>query len=182
MRTQAIVAWVVFTLAAAPVLADMPPPDGYVEACTIAKKKAATSECLECRGWYGNVNWCTNLLAPYCYTKLCNTYGASVWTEVFCRTKDAKAPVVPSDTLSIITSPGGDPAVDGGVAAIPSTCAPYTPSTTDTTTGTETSTSTSKDSSGCSVTTEGAGLRALVPVMLVLAGLALVLLRRRPRQ
>jgi len=169
MRTQFSMALVLVAVSATPAWADVPPPDGYVETCTSAKQQTESSECLECRGWVSQSQRCTNLLVPYCYTKICNSYGASAWTEVFCRTQDVNAPVVPSDILSILTSTSTVP-VDSGIAIAPSTCAPYTPPTT-------------KDNgSACSVSNEKSALRALGPLTLILAGLVLVALRRRPRR
>jgi hypothetical protein len=173
MRTQILGALFFVVVSSAAALADTPPPDGYVETCTSAKRQTATSECLECRAWVSQMNRCTDMLVPYCYTKVCHSYGASVWTEVFCRTKDANAPVVPSETLTLLSS-GENAPVDSGVAVAPATCAPYTPSTDN---------STSKDDgSACSVTSNRSAIRALGPLTLILAGLALVALRRRPRR
>ena len=182
MRAHAFMTLVLGAVSAVPAIADVPPPEGYVETCTIAKRQTATSECLACASWVSQINRCTNLLVPYCYTKVCKTYGASAWTEVFCRTKDPNAPVVPSDTITILTSPGGAPldSPDSGVAVAPATCAPYTPST-DTSATTSTSTTKNK-SSACSVTSERSAGRALGPLTLILASLALVALRRRSRR
>jgi len=244
MRTTSMMALVMVALGAGPALADIPPPATYVETCTLAKQQTATSECLECSAYYGNMTRCSTMLAAYCYTKVCKTYGASAWTEVLCRTKADNAPVVPSDVIAILSSATTAPPVgsDGGV--VPSTCAPYTPPSTDTktttttqsstetksatdsktntetssktetvtatqtvsatqsatstqsntqsatvatSTGTQTSTGTSPskpsdDSSGCSVTTGKSAMRALGPLSVILAGLALLVLRRRSRR
>jgi hypothetical protein len=173
MRTQVWVALVVVAVSAASAWADTPPPAGYVETCTTAKRQTTTSECLECRAWVSQRNRCTTMLVPYCYTSVCRSYGASAWTEVLCRTKDPTAPVVPSDTLTLLNS-GGNAPLDAGVAVAPDTCAPYTPPPDP---------SPTKDNgSACSVSSEKSAIRALGPLTLILAGLALVALRRRSRR
>jgi MYXO-CTERM domain-containing protein len=176
MRKESVTALVVVLLASAHAIADQPPPEGYVEKCTVAKQQTASSECLDCSAWVSHLNRCTNLLAPYCYTRICKSYGASAWTEVLCRTKDPSAPAVPAETLAALTSPNvNEPySADGGVDGPPATCAPYTPPTG---TATDTSTSTNNDS-GCNVATKGTGLRALGPLAMIFAALVLVLRRR----
>jgi hypothetical protein len=177
MRARTWIAAVVFVVGAAPAMADMPPPDGYVEQCTVAKLQTASSECLECRAWVSHRSRCTNFLVPYCYNRLCQSYGASAWTEVFCRTKDANAPVVPSDVLgSLSASSGNEPDAPDGGAVAPSNCAPYYPPTV---TGTGTATNTNTTGDGCSISNESSAMRALGTLALVLAGLALMVLRRR---
>lgn len=72
------------------VLADIPPPEGYVEQCTVAKACRKGEEGTECRGWHGDREGCSNRLSPEGWEARCQTRGASVWTEVFCRPKGAK--------------------------------------------------------------------------------------------
>jgi hypothetical protein len=159
---------------AMPALADVPPPDGYVETCTVAKRVTATTECLTCAAYYGAVSRCQTMLAPYCYSKACQSSGASTWTEVHCRTKNASAPVVPQEVTSVLSSASVAPPS----VPTPATCPPDA-TTTDTATATATDTTPEKkNDSGCSL---GAGhaVRTLGPWTLVLAGLLLVTLRRR---
>jgi hypothetical protein len=128
---------VLFAASALPARADVPPPPDYVENCTVAKQQTATTECLECRAYYGASSRCQTMLAPYCFTKICKTYGASVWSDILCRTKGATAPVVPAEitgALSLATTPVPD-LPDAG------TCLPYA-SATDTSTVTITNTQT----------------------------------------
>jgi len=73
--------------------ADIPPPADYVETCTLANKQTATSECLACAADYNNFGRCSPLLSPYCYSKVCKTWGASAYTELWCRLKGQGAPV-----------------------------------------------------------------------------------------
>jgi hypothetical protein len=110
--------------------ADIPPPADYVETCTLANKQTATSECLACAADYNNFGRCSPLLSPYCYSKVCKTWGASAYTELWCRLKGQGAPV-PSEILNIL-SPSIWPlpsAPDGGPTTAPGSCLPYSPPT-----------------------------------------------------
>ena len=106
--------------------ADIPPPADYVETCTLANKQTATSECLACAADYNNFGRCSPLLSPYCYSKVCKTWGASAYTELWCRLKGQGAPV-PSEILNILSPtiwplppvPDGGPTTGG--------CLPYVP-------------------------------------------------------
>jgi hypothetical protein len=114
---------------ARPAWADLPPPDGYVETCTIANQQTAVSECVFCKAYYAERNRCGGLLVPYCFSWVCNTWGASVWTELWCRTKGVGVPLVPAETLNALnpSSVTLQPAPDGGPVTAPSSCLPYTP-------------------------------------------------------
>lgn len=68
-----------------PALADVPPPAGYVEQCTAAKQQKAGTECVSCGSYHGSVDKCPNLLSSSGFTKACQSRGASVWSEVWCR-------------------------------------------------------------------------------------------------
>ena len=108
--------------------ADVPPPDGYVETCTLANKQTATSECLACAADYNNFGRCSPLLSPYCYSKVCKTWGASAYTELWCRLKGQGAPV-PSEILNVLSPTIWPlpPVPDGGSNA--GGCLPYVPPT-----------------------------------------------------
>jgi hypothetical protein len=80
MRRESLglpMALVLAAAAVSPALADVPPPEGYVEKCTIAKQQTSKTECLECMGMHDQTERCTNLLLPYCYTKVCQTWGST---------------------------------------------------------------------------------------------------------
>ena len=70
-------------------LADIPPPEGYVESCT-PKKACGNNESDECGAYYGDPHKCDTVHAADGFARACRTHGASVWTEVWCRTKEAK--------------------------------------------------------------------------------------------
>ena len=72
--------------------ADVPPPDDYVEDCTIEKQSAPGLTCDSCRAWHGERDACDKTLGVKGYRKMCQGWGASAWTEVWCSgeaTKDA---------------------------------------------------------------------------------------------
>ncbi len=177
--------------------ADVAPPEGYVEACTVAKKQTATSECVQClalRSMYDNADRCSSLLSPYCFVKECSAWGGAAYPEVWCRARSESSPAVPADVTSQLGKAGApDLAVAvGGVAR--ESCAPYTPAPIATSTGAATSTGTATStgiatSTGTSVSAGGSGCEiprggsAAHGWAFALAGLAAVgiSLIRRPR-
>lgn len=71
-------------LSALPVaFADIPPPLGTVETCTVANHQRDGRVCVPCEGWHGGREPCEALEAKG-YAQVCRTSGASVWTEVMC--------------------------------------------------------------------------------------------------
>lgn len=163
-----------------PAWADVPPPDGYVETCTMADRQTATSECLLCLGARGMADRCTPLLAPYCFTKVCHSWSGS--NEIWCRTSGPGLPTVPSETLDAL-SPAGyplPPPIDGGVATAPSACLPYVPADAGAS-GPNSNDDKANDSSGCAV---GGWVSPKTLGPWIVAGLfaAMVALRRRRRQ
>ena len=100
-----------FVCTVSPARADVAPPNDYVEACTLKKKTTSSSECVECQNSQMNDSKarCGQLLSPYCYEQVCQTYGASVWTEVWCRTKsEGRAGIAGVDLEPIEWVRGGD--------------------------------------------------------------------------
>lgn len=76
-----------FFLLPALVRADIPPPAGYVEQCTIEKQCTKDEEGDACRAWHGDREVCTKKHAQDGFSLKCRSRGASVWTEVYCRPK-----------------------------------------------------------------------------------------------
>jgi len=70
--------------------ADVAPPAGYVEQCTVDKQQAVGKSCVACPNDYRSFladagpSACQVQYEPQGYTKACKSYGASVWTEVWC--------------------------------------------------------------------------------------------------
>lgn len=77
---------------AAVALADIAPPPGYVEDCTIDKKEQAGTTCVSCGASYEDADddsaddhqTCDEKYASTGYSYVCSTSGASYWTEVWC--------------------------------------------------------------------------------------------------
>ena len=73
--------------AAFPVRADIAPPPGYVESCTLQTQQRSAEECTMCRAArVGSSEECQKLSAVG-YEHRCSTRGASVWAEMWCRPK-----------------------------------------------------------------------------------------------
>lgn len=99
--------------------ADIPPPKGYVESCTVANHATEGRECVTCEGYYGGREPCEKLEAEG-YTKACQTRGASVWTEVMCRAAAAApVPPPPEPAPAPAPAPAPDPASAPAPAAPP---------------------------------------------------------------
>lgn len=74
-------------LGSALAFADIPPPPGYVEQCTIEKQCKKEEEGDACSAWHGERDKCEKKHAQDGFVRKCRTGGASVWTEVYCRAK-----------------------------------------------------------------------------------------------
>jgi len=70
--------------------ADIAPPPGYVESCSIEKQCGKNEEGDACRAWHGDRDACKKKHEKDGFVYRCKARGASVWTEVWCRSK-AKA-------------------------------------------------------------------------------------------
>lgn len=84
-------------------LADVAPPDGYVEQCTVEKQQAPGKSCQACQNDYRSFTTdagdpCQQQYGGLGYTKMCKSWGASVWTEVWCTgVLDAGTEVTPPE-------------------------------------------------------------------------------------
>lgn len=80
--------------------ADLPPPPGYVESCTVEKQQGAGESCLACGdAYHGDVDACQRQHAGDGFARRCRTSGASVWTEVWCKkSAGGPAPAVEAKT------------------------------------------------------------------------------------
>jgi len=68
------------------VRADVAPDPDYVESCTLEKQRESGDECFECRASFQDPDACKHH-AEGGYAPRCQTRGASVWTEIWCRVK-----------------------------------------------------------------------------------------------
>ncbi|MBK8994543.1 MAG: hypothetical protein IPM35_02165 [Myxococcales bacterium] len=86
--------------------ADVAPPPGYVEKCSVEKQRGAGEDCAACSTYFAEADACQKQYAPRGYAERCRTRGASTWTEVWCKPSSAAA-------VSSLAEPrdagGGDP-------------------------------------------------------------------------
>jgi len=78
--------------------ADVPPPPGYVESCTVDKRQSETrSVCELCSGaYYGDTDFCDRAYAGRSFVRSCQTRGASTWQEVWCDPAQPLEPGTPA--------------------------------------------------------------------------------------
>ena len=74
-----------------PAAADIAPPPGYEETCTLEQVQVPGNSCVECRGSFQDREACATEWSPQGYEKACQTRGASVWTEIWCTAAEAPA-------------------------------------------------------------------------------------------
>jgi len=65
--------------------ADIPPPLGYVEECTIEKKQTHDLVCESCSTGYWAVEACREKFSGTDFYQVCQTRGGSSWGEVWCK-------------------------------------------------------------------------------------------------
>ncbi len=85
--------------------ADLPPPEGYVERCTVEVCGAAGGEM--CRASFKGRETCEALEARG-YTARCRTRGASVWAEALCK-PEAQGQTASAGTTNAIQGAEGEP-------------------------------------------------------------------------
>jgi hypothetical protein len=69
-------------LSALVAFADIPPPPGYVETCTT--DRCGSHESRACGAYYAGREECEKLEKDG-FVKVCQTRGASTWTEILCK-------------------------------------------------------------------------------------------------
>ncbi len=93
------------------VFADIPPPRGYVEECTIANVQKDGEECVERDAWHGDRDASQRYLGDFGYCRRCKTSGASTYGEIYCRQKSSDNPL-PSGwraAIKALPTPSADP-------------------------------------------------------------------------
>jgi MYXO-CTERM domain-containing protein len=98
MRISATLLALSLLLAATSARADLPPPEGYVEPCTVEQQQRPGLECVACPSSFASRDKCPTQLAPAGFAQVCSTWGASTWTEVWCRAAGG-APATVKDPL-----------------------------------------------------------------------------------
>jgi hypothetical protein len=67
-----------------PARADVAPPAGYTETCTVALREQPGTTCKTCASGNAMESACTVTFNMTKYTYVCQTWGGSTWTEVWC--------------------------------------------------------------------------------------------------
>jgi MYXO-CTERM domain-containing protein len=80
-----------FLVAPLEARADVAPDPDYVESCTLDKQRESGDECFECRASFQDRDACKHH-AEGGFAPRCQTRGASVWTEIWCRVKPDDPP------------------------------------------------------------------------------------------
>ena len=96
--------------------ADIPPPAGYVDPCNTDKACGKGQEVNVCSTYYGDSSKCERLHASDGFTFQCRTHGASTWSEVWCRTADAKRDNAKRNEKKVTAPPATDPSAKPAVA------------------------------------------------------------------
>lgn len=109
-------------------VADVAPPATYVEECTVEKKTTEANECIACKAirFGEGLGRCSKLLAPYCYNKVCDSWGGTAYTEVWCRSQNSV--LVPQSIISQLNAYDA-PKVDGTAGAAANCASPPSPGT-----------------------------------------------------
>jgi hypothetical protein len=146
------------------VRADVAPEDGYVEKCTLEKACPLGQECVQCPADYRDYSGkpvCEQNLLSLGFSKQCQSGGASVWEEIWCRPvsgeTDASVLIAPTDA----GRPIDDPRFDKRYPVV--VCTPQPESGCD----------------GCAVGSGESTSREALGWTLSAAGLALIVARRR---
>ncbi len=95
--------------------ADVPPPEGYVEQCTVEKQEAETGHKCESCGdaYHGDRDACERRFAGTSMQRQCQTSGASTWDEVWCD-PSTSAPKSEGKAAGSSTTSGEAPPKTGG--------------------------------------------------------------------
>jgi len=197
MRTKgilgAMVGGIVFAMIGTTARADVAPPPGYVENCTLEKQSSADKECVECKASYQDAAICEKTYTSQGYAKACQSYGASVWAEIWCRSvsstqvKDSSTPAPGLDSGNSSLDAGRpEPKIDGNasdantIQSEPVSVQGSSDAGKPEQVGvTSVNTPTSKSDSSCSVVLSREDNRSAIGLGLLILVLALIRIRRR---
>jgi MYXO-CTERM domain-containing protein len=96
--------------------ADLPPPDDYVETCTLDQRQGPGLSCVECFASFEDPNACDVTWSAQGYNHVCRSYGASAWTEVWCQSATGTGEGTGSDTGAQHAAPR--PAINRGGCSV----------------------------------------------------------------
>jgi hypothetical protein len=103
--------------------ADLAPPPGYDEPCTLEKVQKDGQDCKLCKTYHGNPPDHCSTEAGEGYSQSCRTSGASVWSEVWCKPAGGAAPSpspTPASTPTPTSTPTPSPTTPDASVARPS--------------------------------------------------------------
>jgi hypothetical protein len=99
-------------------LADVAPPPGYVETCTVAEREQPGTTCEACPAEDTNTAACPTKFSGTMYTYVCQTWGGSHWTEVWCDGTPAVPVTDRSCAFAAPATPTGAWSAVGGVGLL----------------------------------------------------------------
>lgn len=118
MRPSSLVLALALVAVPGVALADIPPPDDYVETCTLEKQQVPGLDCKSCSAWHGEQDACDKTLGAEGYRRMCKSYGASAWSEIWCKGE----PTGPTPAEGTTPTSGPEPkktgCVGGGVTSL----------------------------------------------------------------
>ncbi|MBI4705366.1 MAG: hypothetical protein HY744_30030 [Deltaproteobacteria bacterium] len=121
-----VLAAAAIALATGAARADIPPPPGYVEQCTVERQQKPGEICEACgESFFREPDACAKRYAGTPFGERCRTAGASVWTELWCRPAAGEPKPVPTAAPVSPPSAGPSPTPTLTIAA-PSAPAPPT--------------------------------------------------------
>lgn len=87
IRSIILLSFAILVTGVRPAHADVAPPVGYKEKCKVELKEQYGTTCEECKngpGDGGDPERCEKQFSGTEFSYVCQTYGASFWTEVWC--------------------------------------------------------------------------------------------------
>ena len=116
---SALLALMLLFVPSGAALADIPPPDDYVEKCTVENHTQPGVTCESCSAWHGDQDACVKSLGTKGFAKRCETYGASAWSEVWCKGEPtATAEPKAAETPGVATSDPKKSGCDAGGSSL----------------------------------------------------------------
>ncbi len=104
--------WLLVLTLTGVAFADVPPPEDYVETCTVARQQKVGETCVACSVSMSDPTVCSTQYEPQGYALRCRTSGASVFSELYCRATD------PSTQTATQTSTDSNASEDGDGCAV----------------------------------------------------------------
>lgn len=101
-----------FTLLSALALADVAPPDDYVETCTVERQCEGGNGIVCGDSYFGDRTACQRAWADKGYARKCSTRGASTWDEVWCASASLRTQPAQGEPVAVDPAPAGSAPAD----------------------------------------------------------------------